>query len=575
MFLAAVAAAACGQAALAQGLRVVRPEDYQRNVTPVEPAGRAEPARLPERRVDLADNKTVLLQSLGGVRLVPLPRDIVKNPTPAGLEIKDLPLLEAPEFRKVLQPYLGKPVTMRSISMMIRDTVKYYQDHDRPVVDVFLPEQEITGGVVQLLVVEARVGKIRVTGLQWFSDELVRGYVNLQPGSVIHASSLLADIDYINENRFRFVRPVLEPGKDFGTTDVVLDARDRFPVRFYGGYEDTGSRSTGLEREFVGFNAGNFLGKGQEVGYQYTTNRHVADFAIHSAYWKIPLPNRDTLSFFGNIADYETNHLGEHLDSDNWMAHVRYTTKLPGTRTFQHELEFGLDFRQANNDFQVGGDTAYDGTVDVAQLAFQYSGRQIDAAGDTSFTHNLYWSPWEGFTGNQTDRAYNLVRPDAQAQYAYVHTSVERTWLLPKSWTFYNRFTGQAASDRLIPLEQLGMGGYNTVRGFDEREVNADEGVMATLELRTPEVDLGALPCAKDLRHYLQFLAFTDYGHSWNRGHSEGEYKEEDMLSVGVGLRYRINQNARLRLDYGHKLDDVHNSPSGDGRIHLFFILSY
>ncbi|MEI7836122.1 MAG: POTRA domain-containing protein, partial [Planctomycetota bacterium] len=286
--------------AAGQPLRIIRPEDYQRNTVPKEPDNRAAPVELPERRVDISDDKTVLVKSLLGIRLVPLPKDIEKDPTTTGIEIKNIPLIDNPEFRQVLQPYLGKPVTMRSISLMIRDAVAYYQGKDRPVVDVFVPEQEITKGVVQLLVVEAHVGQIKVTGLKFFSDDLIRSYIALKPGDVIRASKLLADMDYINNNPFRFVRPVLQPGKEFGTTDVIADARDRMPVRFYGGYEDTGSRSTGLEREFVGFNAGNFLGLGHEVGYQYTTNRHVADFGIHSAYWRVPLPNRDTLSFFGN-----------------------------------------------------------------------------------------------------------------------------------------------------------------------------------------------------------------------------------------------------------------------------------
>ncbi|MCY2930826.1 MAG: hypothetical protein NTV86_15280 [Planctomycetota bacterium] len=573
--LVALAGLPCLRAA--EPIRVIRPEDYQRSTVPKEPDNRAAPVELPQRRVDVSDDKTVLVKSLLGVRLVPLPKDVVANPAVRGIEVKNIPLLEAPEFHGVLQPYLGKPVTMRSISLMIRDTVAYYQGKDRPVVDVFVPEQEITGGVVQLLVVEARVGQVKVTGMKYFNEGQIRHQISLKPGDVIQAGRLLADMDYINSNPFRFVRPVLQPGKEFGTTDVIADGRDRMPVRFYGGYEDTGSRDTGLQREFVGFNAGNFLGLGHEAGYQYTTSRHVADFGIHSAYWRIPLPNRDRLSFYGNWAAYETHHNATDLDSDNWMASVRYTTALPARGTLRHELEFGVDFRQASNDFSVGGHTAYRGTVDVTQLAFQYAGRDQDRAGETSWTANLYWSPFEGVTGHQNDHDYNLVRPDAQAQYAYARTSVERTWWLPKDWTFYNRFTGQAASDRLIPTEQLGLGGYDTVRGFDDREVNSDEGVTATLELRTPEADLGPFGLCgdKDLRHYLQFLVFTDYGHAWNRGHAEGEMKDADMLSVGVGLRYRINNNVKLRLDYGHKLEDVSGSPSGDGRIHLFLIVSY
>ncbi|GAG46675.1 unnamed protein product, partial [marine sediment metagenome] len=159
---------------------------------------------------------------------------------------KNIAMLDNYEFRKIIQPYLGQPVTMRSISLMVRDTIVYYQSKGRPVVDVFVPEQEITTGVVQLMVVEARVGQVRAEGLKWFSEESVIDNIRVQSGDVIYARELLEDIDYINRNPFLFTRPVLEPGKEFGTTDIVADSKDRFPMRFYAGYEDTGSRTTGL-----------------------------------------------------------------------------------------------------------------------------------------------------------------------------------------------------------------------------------------------------------------------------------------------------------------------------------------
>lgn len=562
------------QVASAQG--VIRPQDYKRSTIPKKPEDRAAPARLPEPDIEIADDKTILVDSLLGVRFVRTPQEVIKEVVQPGIETKNIQLLDNDEFRNIIKPYLGKPVTMRSISKMVRDTILYYRSKDRPVVDVFVPEQEITKGVVQLMVIEARVGEVKVDGLKWFSKDLIRGCVRLQPGDVIRASELLKDINYINANPFRFARPVLEPGKEFGTTDLVLDGKDRFPMRFYAGYEDTGSRDTGLERFFAGINMGNVFGRGHEVGYQYTTNRHFRDFDIHSAYWRIPLANRDTLAFYGNYADYRTSHGGTNLGSVNWTANVRYITLLPSKHNLNHGLEFGLDFKRSDNNIRSGGVNTYDDYVDVAQLALQYGGRSRDRMGDTSYTFNVYWSPCSKlFSSHQSQSKYEAVRAGTAPEYVYSHMSLERQWILPKDWNLFNRVTTQVSNRRLPPTEQLGMGGYNTVRGFDEWDVSSDQGVIATIELRTPKLDLRVVDRSLRLPSYLQFLAFCDYGFARNRGNAALEQKSEDMLSAGVGLRCRISDNVNLRIDYGHKLEDVHGSDSGDGRFHIFLMMAY
>jgi len=556
----------------------VRPGDYERHSKPLEPENRAAPARLPERVIpESVDTKPLTTKPLRGVRFVSAPAEVAKAPNEPGIVVKNIPLLDNDEFRAIIKPYLGKAISWRLISEMIRDTIMYYRSQDRPVVDVIPPQQDITNGVVQLLVIEARVAEVKVQGLKWFSPDLIRRQVRLKRGDHIQAKPLLADIDYINRNPFRFVRPVLQPGKDFGTTDVILDGKDRFPVRFYAGYDDTGSRATGLERFFFGFNAGNVLGLGHEVGYQYTTNKTFDSLGIHSAYWRIPLPNRDTLAFFGNISCYDFDRTTEGtLDSHNWMAHVRYISPLPSTYNLRHGLEFGLDFRRMDNDLEFGGVTVYDDSIDVAQFAFQYGGRLRDPLGDTSWTFNLYWSPCANLLSNdQNDEKYEDVRPGSKATYVYSHLSLERLWVLPRNWSFFNRITAQIASERLTPSEQLGMGGYNRVRGYDDFEIRADNGLMATLELRTPEWRLGTLGPDGKLEHFLQFVVFCDYGWGRNRGdYATDTFHSVDMLSVGPGLRYRVNHNLQVRFDFGQQLERI---PAGKSthRCNMSVILSY
>jgi hemolysin activation/secretion protein len=575
---ALIALAALCPPAAAQQVVPVRPADYKRHSKPLEPEHRADPVELPERVIPESVDDTPLTDNpLAGVRFVARPSDVLAEPNRPGIQIENVPLLDNDEFRAVVKPYLGKPLSWKLISEVVRDTIMYYRAKDRPVVDVIPPEQDVTEGILQLLVIEARVAEVKVTGLKWFDEDYIRGLVRLQPGDVIEAKPLLADCDYINRNPFRFVRPIFEPGEEFGTTDVVIDAKDRLPIRFYGGYDNTGSRATGLERFFVGFNAGNVFDRGHEVGYQYTTNKRVKSLGIHSAYWRIPLPNRDVLAFFGNFSHYEAK-TGYDFDSRNWMAHVRYISELPSRFNLRHAIEFGLDFRRLDNDVQFGGATVYDDFVDVAQFAFQYGGRLKDRLGDTSWTFNLYGAPCSDLlTNHQNTGDYRQVRAGTDATYMYSHLTAERLWVLPERWSIFNRLTAQASTDRLIPSEQLGLGGYNRVRGYDDFEVLADSGLMATLELRTPEWALGSIDSGGKLEHFLQFLAFSDYGWAHNRGHYAADvFKTADMLSVGLGLRYRINHNLKVRFDFAKQLETIPQGNVGHcGRCHVSVILSY
>ncbi len=51
-----------------------------------------------------------------------------KVPETPGITFKNVDLLDSAEFRAILQPRLGKPVTMQTISEMVRDTILYYRN---------------------------------------------------------------------------------------------------------------------------------------------------------------------------------------------------------------------------------------------------------------------------------------------------------------------------------------------------------------------------------------------------------------------------------------------------------------
>lgn len=134
----------------------------------------------------------------------------------------------------------------------------------------------------------------------------------------------------------------------------------------------------------------------------------------------------------------------------------------------------------------------------------------------------------------------------------------------------------QLASGNLLPTEQLAVGGYDSVRGYDERVISdTDEGFLMRHELRTPPIKLlGHLSTNARLRDQLQFLGFWDYAISMPRHPLPGEDHSTVLSSVGVGIRYALSDYVTVRADYGFQLTDV-GDLDHNGRWHVGVNVSY
>jgi len=559
-------------------LRTIRPEDYMPVDRPKEPPRTRAPAELPEPLVEIRDDDTVFVDSLVGVVFLSDPEAVVRTGARGiGVVTEAVEVLDNAKFRARIQPYIGQPLTWRKVDQMVKTTILYFRSQDRPLVDVFVPEQTIdkTTGVLQILVIEGRVGEIRVEGNKWFTEELIRSKVRLKKYDVIHASRLLSDIDYINRNPFRYVRPVLTAGKELGTTDLVLQTEDRIPYRFYIGYEDTGSRLTGLDRYLVGINMGNLFGRDIEFGYQFATNHAFETIGVHSAYLRVPLENRHILALYAYLAHFNARHNELDVQGNAWQISPRYIVPFDPCGRYRHELRGGFDFKRTTNHLDLRGAGVFDRTVDTNQFVLEYAGALDDDMGRTTFTWAGFWSPGS-ISSKAQKNDYRMTRGGTDPQYFYTNLSMERTWDLPLEMTLVNRVVGQLSTDPLLGNEQLGLGGYNTVRGYDEREVNSDEGLILNVELRSPEFDLGKISGNPALENRLQFLAFWDFGFAHNRTQNVGEDKDTEMQSIGVGLRYRLGTCVTFRLDYGHRLERLSRNGFNDrGRFHIGLLVAY
>ncbi len=552
-------------------------QDFER-IAPKTPEKSEGKTKLPEQPVPKEEgDEKVLVDKLKGLIFLSSPKQVTRDGVRdvKGVQVVNLKLLESSDFRKQFESYLGQPVSLKSLNRLSRNVILFYRQNDRPIVDVSVPEQDITTGVVQIVVVEGRLGQLKTEGNRWFDSKMLKSQVRLREGEVVSEKQLTEDLNWLNGNPFRQVSAVFSPGEEPGRTDLVLKTQDRFPVRFYGGWDDSGNDLTGDERWTMGLNWGDAFGLDQQFNYQFTGDSHMTKMVAHSGSWIIPLPWRHRLTFFGSFAETTADlPLPFNLNGKSWQTSVRYAVPLPSFGPYSHEWTGGWDFKRSNNNLEFGGANVFNTTTEVAQWVFEYNSRLKDDWGATSFGAALIFSPG-GTTELNKDIFFSASRRSALAEYMYEKLSVERATKLPWDFTWTVKGSYQFADGNLLGSEQLGLGGYSSVRGYDEREANGDEGYLISTEIRTPPVSLGALVGIEGARDQLQFLGFYDYGSTYNRILLPGEDPHIQLAGAGPGLRYSISPWFTLRFDYGWQLYDTGLNTRYNSRAHIGIVLAY
>ena len=552
-------------------------QDFSR-VAPKTPAAETQAPELPATPTTPAPaSDAVLVDALRGlVFLTDRAALRAEGRDATGVVADNLPVLQTPEFEDIARRYLGRPVTLRLLNELSRDLVLHYRRNDRPVVDVLVPEQNIHNGVVQVLVLEGRLGQVKAEGNLHFSTEQLVRQVRLAPGEPIGGSALLADVSWLNQNPFRQVDLVFARGAQPGQTDVILRTRDRRPVRFFAGYEDSGNDATGDSRLIAGMNLGNAFGRDHQFNYQLTAAPDFSSLVAHSASYVLPLESsRRVLTVFGSHATSEPELPGGvfSLDGTSWQASARLAfAPISRNVNLTHQFTLGADFKRSNNNLEFGGFQVFANSTEIAQLVAGYNFTHNRPGVTLSGNAQLVWSPGGLTSGNESGR-FRAARAMARADYAYLQFSLERRARLAGEWSLLNRFSGQVSSANLLGSEQLGLGGYINLRGYEEREANGDHGAVLVNELHLPPMTVGQFGRANGR---LDPFAFLDAGVAASRDRLPGEPGSLTLASTGVGLNYSLGPTAQLRVAYGWQLRD---SEVSDGRRnhrgHIGLVIAY
>jgi hemolysin activation/secretion protein len=121
--------------------------------------------------------------------------------------------------------------------------------------------------------------------------------------------------------------------------------------------------------------------------------------------------------------------------------------------------------------------------------------------------------------------------------------------LLAPDTLFLLRGDVQLADGSLVPLEQFGLGGQTSVRGYRQDQLLTDNGLLVSAEVRLPILR------SRSLDGLLQIIPFLDVGTGWNADDPDPD--PSTLVSVGLGLQWQMANTLTARIDWGIPLVDV------------------
>lgn len=497
--------------------------------------------------------------------------DVVPRFEIKSFEVTGNTLLEPDQIDASLRPFTGPAKSFSDIEAARQALLIAYQQAGFGAVQVVVPEQQVSAGVVKLDVLQAKISSIKISGNKHFSnDNIRRSLPRLQEGQTPNTRDVAQDLRVANESPAKQVTVFFKTGERAGDVEATAQVSDDTPTKVFVSLDNTGSGETGYQRLGVGFQYANLWDKDHVITLQYTTSPdHLNDVSIYGLGYHLPLYGyKSSVDIYGGYSDVNSGTVQGlfNVSGKGTVGGVRFNYYLDKNGDFEQKIALSQDYRAYVSNVDYSG-TPLGSDVTVHPISLSYSGQlRLENSGLLGFFVGASRNIPGGNDGGQA--AFTLARTGATAGYTIYRLGANVNYPFANGWEVQALVDGQYTRDALVPGEQYGLGGLNSVRGFKEREVSNDYGYRATAELYSPSF----ASALKLDNSRLRAVAFYDMGYVKRNKALPGEIAATGIASIGAGLRYSLGKHFNARFDYAYVVDGAPTRADGEERAHFSLV---
>ena len=512
-------------------------------------------------------------------------------------------LLPAAQLQSLVAPLAGPGKVYGDIQKALEAVEGAYRQAGYGTVDVHVPEQELTTGVVRIDVTENVIGKIEISGNTFFDNANIRaGLVALQEGKAPNLREMSEGIQLSNENPAKQLEVTLGASEEEGKVDAKIIVTEENPKRVYMTADDTGTVASGRTRIGVAFQNANMFNRDQTLTLAYTTSLESpkgVQVDIFSLGYRVPFYAwGDSLDIiYGKSSSNTPSNsptLGGALGitSKGDVFGLRWNHYFPRRGEYAGKLIVGLDYKYINARCNTAGvPISIEPPTPPISSCVPYTSRPVSltyTGAKTSpgqiFDYSLglarNWplgSQYVNTTG-EVDRFSYLTSGNRPTTDEFTIVRFSGTYLKAFENDWQVRLAGntQYSARPMLAAEQFGLAGSNAVRGFSERAVAADKGFLVNTELNTPE-----LAKTIGMPGNLRGLLYYDFARGYNNNSliagAPVVPEKVGIASVGFGLRYSAGKRFSLRADFARVLDGgpLGSQARGDQRAHFSAMIGF
>lgn len=467
--------------------------------------------------------------------------------------------------------------TLAELQEAARALQALYAEAGYGAVVAWLPEQSVSGGRVQLRVLEGKVARVTVTGAERSAPEAIRRAVpGLREGQTPRVAELDAQIQFANDTPARQLALTLEAGAQPGDVDARVVVTEQPPAAWTVALDNTGNAQTGRVRVAVGWRHAALWGLDHQASVQYQTSLDKPSaVSIFSGSYSIPLYGQGLrVDLYAARSDVDGGTTATAVGPLQFVgkgnvAGLRLSRLLPRLGAFDQRVALALDRREYLNDCRIeglpeGACGAAGESVAVSPLALEYTvqrGGERPLGANVSVIRNLPMG------GRHDDAAsFEAARAGAPRGYTVLRGGGFAAWPSGDSGKLQVRMLFQLTGDALVSGEQFGLAGSQVVRGYAEREVTGDSALMLGLDWFGSE---RVIESGRWLTGW-RWTAFAEAGAVRNRLGAEclGGATRCTLAALGVGWR-GVGQGVQWRADLAVPLKDGNSTEKNEPRLHV------
>lgn len=426
------------------------------------------------------------------------------------------------------RPYLNSPVAVSDIQKLIDDVNLAYARLGQTSSSAVLPPQSIKQGLLRIDLIEGKIGELKFEDGVVQPDRLKR-QLALNAGEVLDVAELAGRMAMLNRTGDVQFRTALQPGTQFGLTDVTVSATQpaRNSLQFFG--DNFGVSTVGRAEGGALYQRAGLLGAddrlklyavksrgniSNNVSYTFGIGDFGTRLGLAYAQSGIRIINGPSsgLEITGTSRTSTVNLVQPVYGDVNWLALVNAGGALSNSTT-----------KQANSPITENNTTK----------------------GSVGFTLSYYGDSFNvSVSSNLAAARSELVIVNQKLDYSVASGSFSGAFKLPAGFSVQTSGSWSAASVMLVPGDQLfQLGGSSSLRGYPSNTVAGGRGYSGSFELHR---------AMDELTPGIDVFAFLDHGRVYST------FPKQTLLtSVGVGLSYAANERVTTELSIGFPLKTI------------------